>query len=200
MKKPDTKTILLDAAEWAARRHGHDGFSYADLSKRVGIRTASIHYHFPAKADLITALMARYKNEVAENLAQIIKQQHTGGTQILRFLDLYRTALNGGDTLCLCVALSVGRDTLAKATLQQIVDFRGQTLVWLQEVFARAAQDSSIRAVYKPSAEAAAALALVEGAQISPRSEQNLHRFDRATDLMRQRLHTDPPAGLTVLP
>ena len=40
MVKPDTKTVLLDAAEWAARRHGHDGFSYADLSKRVGIRTA----------------------------------------------------------------------------------------------------------------------------------------------------------------
>lgn len=200
MGKTDTKTILLDANEWAARRHGHDGFSYADLSKRVGIRTASIHYHFPAKADLITALMARYKNEVAENLAQIIKQQHTGGTQILRFLDLYRTALNGGDTLCLCVALSVGRDTLAKATLQQIFDFRGQTLVWLQEVFARAEQDGSIRAVYNPSAKAAAALALVEGAQISTHSEQNLQRFDRATDLMRQRLHTDPPAGLTVLP
>ena len=32
MVKPDTKTVLLDAAEWAARRHGHDGFSYADLS------------------------------------------------------------------------------------------------------------------------------------------------------------------------
>ena len=128
MEKPDTKTIPLDAAEWAARRHGHNGFSYADLSKRVGISTASIHYHFPAKADLITALMTRYENAVAENLAQIIKQQHTDSIQILRFPDLYRTALNGGDTLCLCVALSVGRDTLAKATLQQIVDFRGQTL------------------------------------------------------------------------
>ena len=174
MKKPDTKTILLDAAEWAARRHGHDGFSYADLSKRVGIRTASIHYHFPAKADLITALMARYKNEVAENLAQIIKQQHTGGTQILRFLDLYRTALNGG-IRCACVWLCQwATDTLAKTTLQQIFDFRGQTLVWLQKVFARAEQDGSIRAVYNPSAEAAAALALVEGAQISTRSEQNL--------------------------
>ena len=73
-------------------------------------------------------------------------------------------------------------------------------MAWLQEVFNRAAQDGSIRAVYNPTAEAAAALALVEGAQISARSEQNLQRFDRATDLMRQRLHTDPPAGLTVLP
>ena len=89
--------------------------------------------------------MARYKNEVAENLAQIIKQQHTGGTQILRFLDLYRTALNGGDTLCLCVALSASRVTLAKAALHQIFDFRGQTLAWLQEVFARTEQDGSTR-------------------------------------------------------
>jgi len=40
MVKTDTKTVLLDATEWVARSHKHDGFSYTDLSKCVGTRTA----------------------------------------------------------------------------------------------------------------------------------------------------------------
>ncbi len=33
----DTKMILLDSAERAARARGFDGFSYADLAAEVGI-------------------------------------------------------------------------------------------------------------------------------------------------------------------
>ena len=195
MVKADTKTVLLDAAEWAAKRHGHNGFSYADLSKHVGIRTASIHYHFPAKTDLITALMTRYKGAIAKKLAKLDQDLDSSGDRILGFLDLYRTALNGGDTLCLCVALSMGRDTLTEETLRQIADFRGQTLAWLQEVFALAAQDGSICNVCDPSKEAAAALALLEGAQVSARSEQKMQRFDHATEMMRQRIRSGQSAA-----
>ena len=42
----DTRISLLDSAERAVRQRGFDGFSYADLSKEIGIRKASIHYHF----------------------------------------------------------------------------------------------------------------------------------------------------------
>ena len=89
----------------------------------------------------------------------------------------------------------MGRDTLTEETLRQIANFRGQTLAWLQEVFALAAQDGSIRNVCDPSKEAAAALALAEGAQVSARSEQNMQRFDHATKMMRQRIRTGPSAA-----
>jgi TetR/AcrR family transcriptional repressor of nem operon len=139
--------------------------------------------------------MTRYKGAIAKKLAKLDQDLDSSGDRILGFLDLYRTALNGGDTLCLCVALSMGRDTLTEETLRQIADFRGQTLAWLQEVFALAAQDGSICNVCDPSKEAAAALALAEGAQVSARSEQNMQRFDHATEMMRQRIRSGPSAA-----
>ena len=77
----------------------------------------------------------------------------------------------------------------------KLATFGGQTLAWLQEVFALAARDGSIHNVCDPSKEAAAALALAEGAQVSARSEQNMQRFDHATEMMRQRIRSEPPAA-----
>ncbi|REM97679.1 TetR/AcrR family transcriptional regulator, partial [Mycobacterium tuberculosis] len=32
---------------------GYNGFSYADIAARVNISKASIHHHFPSKAELV---------------------------------------------------------------------------------------------------------------------------------------------------
>ena len=45
----DTKETLLDHAQDLVQRVGVNAMSYNDLSKAVGIRKASIHYHFPKK-------------------------------------------------------------------------------------------------------------------------------------------------------
>ena len=54
----DTRAALLDAAERLIRERGYAGVSYADLAGLVGVRKASIHHHFPGKADLALALLA----------------------------------------------------------------------------------------------------------------------------------------------
>ena len=53
----DTRSQLLAHAEALVRTQGYAGFSYNDLSLAVGIRKASIHYHFPSKTDLGLALI-----------------------------------------------------------------------------------------------------------------------------------------------
>lgn len=44
-----TRERLLSEAEHLMREKGYSAFSYADLSKIVGITKASIHHHFPTK-------------------------------------------------------------------------------------------------------------------------------------------------------
>ncbi|MBV9878587.1 MAG: TetR/AcrR family transcriptional regulator, partial [Verrucomicrobia bacterium] len=43
---------------------GYNSFSYADISKVVGIRKASIHHHFPTKANLVRELILQYRQNV----------------------------------------------------------------------------------------------------------------------------------------
>lgn len=53
----DTRTALVEAATDLIQVQGFCAFSYQDLSDRIGIRKASVHHHFPGKADLGVAVV-----------------------------------------------------------------------------------------------------------------------------------------------
>lgn len=184
-KKPDTRTSLLDAAEHAVRSRGVDGFSYGDLSAEIGIRKASIHYHFPAKADLLTQLMQRYSEQVVRALSDL---SGNAGEQLTGFINIYREALGEGTTLCLCLSMSMGMQGLNDETQLEITRFREMAQEWLQHRFTEARTDGSIRDVAEPEQEAAAVLALAEGAQTAARFARDVAAFDQAVALFKTRL------------
>ena len=188
MSGSETRTHLLDAAEQVVREHGIDGFSYADLSRDVGIRKASIHYHFPAKADLLAALMARYRERVMDELDRITAASTTPARAITGFLDLYREALSEGSSLCLCVAYAINTNRLDQRVLSEIRQFRDEVMSWLEERFSAGAQDGSVPSVLDKQQEAAAALALAEGGQIAARLQGQLVFYDKAVEVLYRRL------------
>jgi TetR/AcrR family transcriptional repressor of nem operon len=54
-----TAERTLDVAERLLQVRGFNGFSYADIAAELGVTKASLHYHFPSKAELGDALIAR---------------------------------------------------------------------------------------------------------------------------------------------
>ena len=184
----DTRNALLDSAERAARQRGFDAFSYADLAKEVGIRKASIHYHFPMKADLAFGLIERYALRLSETLAHIASSQDSAAAQLSAYHDVYRDALSGGDQLCLCVALSAGRDSLSEPVLAELNQFHEDSIAWLERVFEAGRADGSVAHVGDPASEAAATLALMEGAQLVARAAKDITLFDQATASFSARL------------
>jgi TetR/AcrR family transcriptional repressor of nem operon len=184
----DTKTALLDSAERAARTRGFDGFSYADLSEDVGIRKASIHHHFPTKAVLSVALMERYYNELKAVCEEIDVSHETGGARLAALIDRYKSALDGGKSLCLCVSFSTSRESLPAEVIAQVGRFREMIIAWTETVFVAGQSDGSIANVTDPAVEAAAALPLLEGAQLAARVEENVALFDSAVRILTQRL------------
>jgi len=184
----DTKTALLDSAEMAARRQGFDGFSYADLAADVGIRKASIHYHFPTKAVLSVALMQRYAEAVRQECAEIDATEANAAARLIALIALYRAAMGEGTCLCLCVALSTSRDSLSSDVVAQIRGFRAMMTGWIADAFAVGKRDGSIPDAGDPKAEGSAMLGLLEGAQLAARAEVNPARFDDAVALLSARL------------
>lgn len=183
----DTRTALLDCAEHIARARGLDGFSYADLAEVVGIRKASIHYHFPSKAELSSVLMARYADTMARTCTDIDARCDRGGEKLVALIELYLAALNGGRTLCLCVAFINSRDSLSDEVVRHITAFRTGLVDWTTRLFEQGARDGSIAAVDNPASEAHAVVALLEGAQLAARAEGIVQRFEDATALLRAR-------------
>ena len=62
----DRKQEILEVAEELLLVKGFCGFSYQDLSRRLGITKASIHHHFPSKEDLGIALCDRFEERFSE--------------------------------------------------------------------------------------------------------------------------------------
>jgi len=185
--RQDTKTALLDTAEQAARARGFDGFSYADLAEAVGIRKASVHYHFPTKAGLSDAMMARYHATMSAALDEITETHQKAAHQLLGLVSHYRVALHDGTRMCLCVALTTSHDSLPAPVQDQLVAFREMVIGWTRQVFERARSDQSIANVADPAQEAHATLALLEGAHVAARASEDVRVFDRAVALLKSR-------------
>ncbi|MNS09320.1 HTH-type transcriptional regulator EthR [compost metagenome] len=128
-----TRDALLQTAEGLMRTKGYAAFSYADLSKAVGISKPSIHHHFPAKEDLGAAIVEAYIARVEGDFEVIEARNVTAVARLEAFFRLFRKSAEGG-FLPLCGALAAEMSALP-ASLQQIARrFFDIQLKWLTEV------------------------------------------------------------------
>ncbi len=63
--------LVVDAAEGLIQEPGHNGFSYDDVARIVGIKKPGIHHHFPTKSELASVVAQRYTHRFREHLLQI---------------------------------------------------------------------------------------------------------------------------------
>lgn len=186
----DTKTALLDSAERAARTRGFDGFSYNDLANDVGIRKASIHHHFPTKALLSEELMKRYYTHLEATCTAIDTAHVTGSARLAALIGQYRNAIDDGKSLCLCVSFSSSRQSLPPEAVTEISRFRAMIIAWLTQTFALGQSDHTITGQSDPHQDAAATMALLEGAQLAARAQEDAAVYDQAVAVLQARLST----------
>ncbi len=70
----NTKDQILELAMHYIRKYGYDSFSYADISKELGITKASIHYYYKNKEDLLIDIIDEYimfQSNLNERLSEI---------------------------------------------------------------------------------------------------------------------------------
>jgi len=183
-----TKELLTDLGERAIRAHGFGGFSYADLARDAGIRKASIHHHFPSKADLGLAVLVRYSDRLEERLATVQRECSTAAEAMRGAVDIYRAALGDGNSLCLCAALAGDGVQSSAEILEQLAATNSMVVDWFKAVLSAGASDGTIRDIGDIDDEASALLAQLQGAQLLARAGSDVALFDSATAALTQRL------------
>lgn len=53
---------------------GYNGFSYAELAQRYGIRKPSIDHHFPSKVDFVMAAVEQERARIREQTAVAVRR------------------------------------------------------------------------------------------------------------------------------
>ena len=80
---PDTKDLILDAAEALFSEKGVEGVSLRLLTREAGVNLASVHYHFGSKEAVVKAVFARRLKAVnRDRLAMLDEVERQGETQV----------------------------------------------------------------------------------------------------------------------
>ncbi|MEO0410193.1 MAG: TetR/AcrR family transcriptional regulator [Cyanobacteria bacterium P01_A01_bin.135] len=174
-----TATQILETARHLVRSRGYSAFSYADIANRVGIRKASIHYHFPAKEALVVMLVQRYREDMAKARDRIAGSRANPDQQMRRFAQLYRDGLDQKQ-ICLCAMLAADFAVLPSAVQAEIRAYFQQTEVWLTYLLHRGQETQGWSRQLATEQEAAGIIAMLQGAQLLARSfEDGVAAFER---------------------
>ena len=160
-----TAERILDTAQALAQVRGYNGFSYADISAEVGITKPSIHHHFPSKAQLAEALVARYRRRFAAarqeagDAAAGVRERLTG------YARLYAEVFTDGGRMCLCGVFAADAASLPPEVRRATAAFFDDQQRWVAGAFAEAGLPPA-----RARSAAQAFLAALEGALLLARA------------------------------
>lgn len=156
-----TRDEILDVSESLIRRVGFNGFSTRDVADAVGIKAASVHYHFPVKADIGVAVTERYTLRFLEQLGNPDSFEGDAKKVIVRFVSVFRRALIRDRKLCLCAVLGAEIGSLPADVGTSARVFFEKNIEWLKAALTAAQISDGKAKVY-----AVHILASLEGAMI----------------------------------
>jgi TetR/AcrR family transcriptional repressor of nem operon len=129
----DTKSKIIDVGEKLLLKKGFNGFSYADIAEALGIKKASIHYHFPSKCDLGIAVIQRAR----QRFSGWAERRETAGLsdweKLDRFFQIYRHYLTTSESVCLSGALETDFTTLPEPMQEETRGLVSDLLTWMDK-------------------------------------------------------------------
>jgi TetR/AcrR family transcriptional repressor of nem operon len=186
-------TAILDVAEELAQTRGYNGFSYADIALKLGVTKASLHYHFPSKAELGRALIERYRRLFGAALEAIDQQIQDPRKKLRRYVDLYISVLSN-ERMCLCGMLAAEYATLPAPMQEGLKLFFDANERWLTAVLDEGRRAGMFSFKESANERARVLLGALEGAMLVARSYGDPRRFQSAAGYVLADLHADAKA------
>jgi TetR/AcrR family transcriptional regulator, transcriptional repressor for nem operon len=177
-KKPrQTAERILDSAERLVQTRGFGNFSYADVASELGITKASLHYHFPEKAELGQALITRYAERFSDALSRIDQELPNARAKLEAYAGLYAEVLQG-KRMCMCGVLAAEYQTLPKPMRVAVIRFFDENQTWLVHVLTEGEDDKTLAFSGSKDDVAQSILSTLEGAMLVTRPYGDVGRFD----------------------
>ena len=164
----ETAERLMDLAQAHIRHRGYGGFSFRELAAEIGIKSASVHHHFPTKAMMAAAVARRYGDRFFAAVARAPRE--TAEDAIAAYRSAFKAALDRDGLMCLFGVLGAEAGGLSPEVGDEILFF-----------FRRCIEDLTQR-IGGADGEARAfqVIATLEGGMMLARAYQATAAFDRA--------------------
>lgn len=127
----NTRDKIIEVADTLLRTNGYNDFSYKDISAIIGIKTASIHYHFPTKTDLGIAIIQAHADRLQQDTAKL--RSRVPLERLERFIQYYYK-LSGAGQVCVVGAFASDLGAVDENIRLKLNDFMQQTANWIREI------------------------------------------------------------------
>lgn len=185
----NTAQRLLEAARLLIVMRGYNGFSYADLAGIIGIRKASIHFHFPAKADLVVAVVEQARGFFRGQIAAMGSGTPDAEALLQGYVEHWRRCIDdNNEPFCLAAILAAELPSLPDPVADAVRGHFDDLTEWLSLVLARG-QEQGVFALDRPARTTADAfLAAIYGAMLSARAFGDAAKFSAIADAAMARI------------
>jgi len=177
----DTAQRILDIAERLVQTRGFNGFSYADIAEALEVTKASLHYHFPSKAELGKRMIERYEERFLAALRGIDESGANPREKLKRYVRIYADVLRD-NRMCLCGMLASDYTTLPKGMKDEVRHFFDENEQWLATLLEQGRKAGTFDFKGSPREVASSVVGSLEGAMMLARSYGDAARFDSAAE------------------
>jgi len=182
----ETAQRIVAIAMELIQTKGYSAISYQDISDRLGIRKASIHYHFPAKTDLGIAAIEAYAAGLQSYLQEVAGDERlTTAALFDHYCGPFLQLAAAPDTICLCGALAGEILALPKAMRPSVKAFFEMHEAWIEAMLVRGVARGEVSPDVDPRRVARTVFAALQGALLVQRAAGGAGRLEAVVATIR---------------
>jgi TetR/AcrR family transcriptional regulator, transcriptional repressor for nem operon len=188
---PTANKLIMEARQLIADV-GYNGFSYADLSERLGIRKPSIHHHFPSKVDLVVAVVEQQRAVIRAQIEALESGALDAIGQLLAYVDYWKRCIEDkSDSFCLAGVLAVELPGLPPEVGTAVRGHFNDLGRWLERVMTLGVEQGTIQLELEPKTSSQFFQTAVYGAMVMARAYDDPSKFSFVIDAFLARMRRD---------
>lgn len=127
----NTRDKILELAQEAIATRGYSSFSFRELAAELGIKSSSIHYHFPSKTHLGVAVARAWRERLELALNQIAVNSTDPKQALTAWIGIYRQEANTSQRMTVCTMLAAEIKNLPDEICLEMKAFYELNLGWI---------------------------------------------------------------------
>ncbi|MEW6405444.1 MAG: TetR/AcrR family transcriptional regulator [Chloroflexota bacterium] len=154
----------MDLAESLLQDKGFNGFSYAHIAGDLGVKNAAVHYHFPTKEALTSAVIQRYRDRFQLWINNSRVKDLSPQAKLDWFFSIYVNTRADNGKVCLSGSLETEFNSLPASLREQTQALKRELLTWLQATLNEGREAGVFHFRGESAAKAALILSSLQGA------------------------------------
>ena len=180
----NTAERIMDVAQEMVQTRGYHAFSYRDISERIGIKTASIHYYYPSKPDLAKALLSRIRGMFEGALEEIDAEGGDVKTRLRKFTGIFLDTYGDDGRLCPFCMIATTQKTIPDEVQDEVKLFWSKGEEWLQNLLEEGQETGDLELIESVQFLSRMMVSSLEGAMVVAKAFDDRTRLEDTADFM----------------